>query len=465
MSADQRARRMVGYLPAVLQSGSKLQAFFSTLALELEQMESGLTRLMRSRWYSLARGFPQSDLPTDKADSELGRVAALYGLTPRRGESEDYFREHLAALVELHRTGLASAPALLRLASMVYMARQPPDITWEGDVAVGTFTVLRADGTPRTVRLELVDNPRTRAVASFRNVGAAQRLLTNNGGLETELPQIALRATEREIAVPILHQVETGLDFIFLGRVPLGSTLTLNKGRPPFIDGHPVSQPLIVANPTRFAGPDNPSAPARFNAPTARFSVFSENDQFPEMVPGETHWTYDTLDRQQVRSYLLGWSAQRQDEAVAQALEQRNTPRADLRFDWSEVTPATCTLRIPVDYIPLHLQLRGEDLQVPGLPGLIQELTAAMEYGRAAGVTARIELTLPMPPEALIAREGPLNMDITTRFTMEEFTVKDALASFGSTIDLHDTFDPPREELSWDGVFDATRFDTSRFKP
>ncbi|MCE9671262.1 hypothetical protein LY474_25975 [Myxococcus stipitatus] len=464
MSAHQRARRMVGYLPAVLQSGAKIQAFFSTLALELERMEAGVGRLMRSRWYALSRGFPPDDTTQAKSDSELGRIAALFGLTPRRGESEAYFREHLAALVDLHGVGLSSAPALLRLASLVYMARQPPDIQWEGDVAVAHLEVPRADGSFRSLRLELEDNPRVQTSASFRNLGANQRLLTLNGGLETEVPQISLKAVEREIAVPVLRHVESGLDFIFMGRIPLGSTLTLASGRPALIDGHAVTQPVIISHPTRFAGPDQVGAPTRFDAPDARFSVFEENGQFPDMPPGESHWTYDTLERQEVRAYLFGWSETRQREAEAQALERRATPRVDLRFEWSEVTPATCSLRIPVDYIPPHLLIRGEDLQVPGLPGLIQELGAAMEYGRAAGVRVRIELMFPMPAEALVARDVPLSMTIDSSFR-DQLTAQEALVSFGSTIELQETFDTPQEELSWDGVFDATRFDTSRFQP
>ncbi|RKH90835.1 hypothetical protein D7Y04_43140, partial [Corallococcus sp. AB038B] len=97
---------MVGYLPPVLQSGTKLNLFFSTLAQELEQMEGGLTRLMRSRWHALARGFPVEESLANKADSELGQLAALYNLLPRRGESADYLRQRVATVVELHRTGM-----------------------------------------------------------------------------------------------------------------------------------------------------------------------------------------------------------------------------------------------------------------------------------------------------------------------------------------------------------------------
>lgn len=466
MSADQRRRRMVGYLPPVLQSGTKLNLFFSTLAQELEQMEGGLTRLMRSRWHALARGFPVEESLANKADSELGQLAALYNLLPRRGESADYLRQRVATVVELHRTGMASARALLRLVSLVYMARQPPVITWEGKLAVGLFSVPRTDGTYRTIRVELEDNPPTPSSASFRNVSGGQRLIATNGGLHVASPAISLKATEKEIAVPVFRHEQSGLDLIFLGRVPLNSTLTLRDERAAFIDGipvDPVKNPVIRTHPTRFSALTDPGVVTRFDAPESRFSVFEEDQHVPDLALGENHWRYDTLDQQQVHSYLTSWSQTRRDAAVAWALPVRATPRADVRLDWTEITPATCTLTIPVDYIPPHLQVPNEDQVVPGLPGLVKELMRALEYGRCAGVRTRIEFTLPLPPEALVASEGPLRMEVDTSLT-EKLEPKDALTSFGSTIELHEQFPDPQEKLAWDGVFSATRFDTSRFQ-
>lgn len=462
MTPEQRARRMVGYLPPVLQSGARVNLFFATLAQELGRMEAGLTRLMRSRWYTLARGYGPGESLADKAASELGLLAALYGLTPRRGEQEDYFRQHLATLVELHRTGLGSAPALLRLVSLVYLARQPPEVLWEADTAVGLLTVPKADGTWRQLRLELADNPPTAQTARFRNVGPGQRLLTANGGLETALPEISLQATEADLAVPILRHQESGLELFFLGRVPKGRTLTLRNDRPPLIDGRPAREPVILAHPTRFSGANDGRALTRFDAPGARFSVFEENKRLPELAPGESHWSYDTLVRGEIRSYLLGWSEARLKEAEAQALVARATPRAELAFSWTEVTPATCVLRIPADYVPPYLLEPDAEGQVPGLPGLVRELAAALSYGRAAGVRTRIELTLPMPSESVSIEEGPARQEVTLSFP-EKLEPKDALTDFGYTVQLHDQVPEPQEELSWAGVFDATRFNTSRF--
>lgn len=467
MTPEQRARRMVGYLPPVLQTGAKLNLLFSTIAAELGKMEEGITRLMRSRWYTLAKGYPDTDSLADKAASELGMMAALYGLHPRRGEAADYFRQHLAALVELHRTGLGSATALLRLVSLVYMARQPPELFWEGDTAVGLFSVPRADGTYRPLRIELVDNPATPAKAHFSGVGAGQRLLTVNGGLETAIPEIALKATGKDIAVPILRHQESGLDLIFLGRVPKGSTLTLRNLRAPWIDGTPVTDSIILAHPTRFSSLDDGGVLTRFDAPESRFSVFEFDKDFariPELVPGESHWSYDTLERQEVRSYLQGWEEALQKEAEAKALVKRDTPPAEVSFNWTEVTPATCVLRIPADHIPPHLQVPDEEGEVPGLPGLVRELSAALNYGRVAGVRTRVELTLPMPTEVLSIEEGPLRQEVSASFT-EALDAKDSLTSFGYAIELHEQVPEPQEQLSWSGIFDATRFDSSRFQP
>jgi hypothetical protein len=465
MTPEQRARRMVGYLPPVLQTGRQLNHFFETLGKELGQMELWLTRLMRSRWYTLARGFSPDDTLSVKAGSELGRLGALYGLVPRRGESDTYFRQRLATLVELHRTGLSTAPALLGLVSMVYLAHQPPDISWEGEAAIGTFQVPQADGSMRELRVVLADKPLTPASTRFVGIGAGQQLLTTNHGLEEAIPEISLKAAEADIAVPLLHHEESGLDVIFLGRVPKGQTLTLRDKYVPLLDGRPAREPVIVAHPTRFVGRDDQGPRARFDAPDSRFAVFKQDQELPRLVLGRNHWSYETLTRTKLASYLRGTPGLDLDKALAQATEDKNSPRADLQFSWLELAPATFTLSIPVDYVPPHLQVPGEDGTVPGLPGLVRELAAVLTYGRAAGVRWRIELMLPMPAEKVSLGESPALMELAASFT-SKVKASDALTSFGSTLTLTEQVSEPDDSrLTWSGFFSHTRFNTSRFKP
>ncbi|RKH05792.1 hypothetical protein [Corallococcus carmarthensis] len=465
MNPSQRARRMVGYLPPLLQSGGRIHRLFDVLAQELGVMEGGLTRLLRSRWYTLAEGFRADDSLAAKAASELGRLGALYGLQPGPDEADTYFRQRLAALVEVHRTGLSTAPALLRLVSLVYRAEQPPDLTWDGDTAVGHFIVPEppdAAGVPgrRNLTVELHDNPPTPAMARFQGMPADQRLLTLNQGLDPALPEVSLTAPpDADLRIPILHHHESGLDVLFLGSVPRGKTLTLRHQRVPLIDGNPAPEPVLLAHPARF---DDSPQPLRFDTDAARFSVFDQDQGLPELALGENHWSHGTLSKKDLENYLPGGRnpalepARR--KALELALEPRQSPPADILFRWTEVTPATFALRIPVDYVPP---------QAEGLPGLVRELTAALNHGRASGVRARIEFMLKLPGEAFAVQDGPANVALTTTFaepsSVEDSRLSDALTSFGPALEFQEQLPEPQDRLSWSGIFDTTRFDSSRF--
>jgi len=471
MTPGQRSRRMVGYLPPVLQNGEKIRLVFDTLGQELGEMELGLTRLMRSRWYRLAQGFETNDSLANKAESELGRLGALYGLEPRRGESADYFRQRIASLVELHRSGLNSAPALLRLVSLVYLAQQPPEISWEGEDCVGRFQVPRGDGTTQPLRVVLSDKPFTPMRTRLLGIGLGQQLLTANTGLEEVIPEISFKAAEKDISIPVLHHEESGLDVMYLGRVLKGQTLLLRDQRAPMIEGLPAGAPLIVAHPTRFTSQEELGPRARFDAPGSRFAIFNKNQELPRLRLGTNSWSYKTLTRTKLASYLRGNLAQEElDKALALAGDKEEAPLADIQFDWIERSPATFTLSIPADYVPPRLLLEDQEKQVPGLAGLVRELAATLNYGRAAGVRARIELTLPMPPEAVSVRESLAQLELSLAFPRKEdaeaLRVTDALTSFGPTLTLTEQVTPPDDgRLTWSGFFDHTRFDTSRFKP
>lgn len=467
MTPDQRARRMVGYLPPVLQTGARVNLFFQTLAQELGEMERLLTGLMRSRWYLLARGFGTDDSLEDKAGSELGQLGALYGLEPRRGESADYFRGRIATLLELHRTGLSSAPALLRLVSLVYMAQQPPRIFWEGPLAVGEFLVPTDTGRTTSIRVTLADNPSMPGVARFRDIAGGQRLSTFNKGLDEDIPEISLTASGGDISIPVLHHLESGLDVLFLGRVPKGQTLKLRDGRTPQLDGRPVKDiPILLANPTRFSDKDDLERRSRFNE-GARFALFDQSQRLPVLQLGDSHWSYDTLSRAELSAYLQGTPGLEQalKAALALALETKATPRATVEFTWNERARATFALRIPAHYVPPRLQVPDQEGQVPGLPGLVRELVAALNYGRAAGVRFLIEFTLPGLTETVTVRDDLPFMELESSFK-EKVELQEGVPFLGPVVSFTEQVpEPDDSRLSWSGYFDHTRFDSSRFQP
>jgi len=464
MNGDERARRMQSYLPLLMQRGANLGRVFGALGKELGSMEQGLKRLMRARWYTHAEGYaPDTSAETDRQklakrlQSEIGRIGPLFGLFPGSNEDADFFRRHIAALVDVHRTGLTTAPALLRLVSLVYMAEQPPHIEWKGDVAVGLFKVAGKDD---PVRVELQDSPRRNALANFEGLSAGQDILITNGGLDAAIPDISIRAPLTEdVYLPILSHRESGWDLLFAGSIGAGQTLLIRHERDPLLDGAPATGPIIRSNPTMFFDAAHPNWPtiarARFDSPDAVFSVFELSRLVPALVPGENHFCFDTLTYDELVSYLYGMPGA-EEILLPLPATKRSSSSVEVQFRWAEAMPATFVLRIPGTYVPPRFGPGG-------LPALIRELAQTLEYGRAAGVRASIEVTVPTLAEVVEVRDLPLAMDVSVSFG-EANRAEDTPVVVGSVIALQDEVNPPEDNLVWDGVFDATRFSDSRFQ-
>lgn len=458
MNGNERARRMQSYLPLLMQRGANLGRLLGALGNEFGLMEQGLERLMRARWYTHAEGYASEESFAKRLQSEIGRIGPLFGLFPGSNEDADFFRRHIAALVDVHRTGLTTAPALLRLVSLVYMAEQPPHIEKKGDdVAVGLFKIA---GNDQLVRVEIQDSPTNNADAPFEGLVAGQDILVTNRGLHEAIPDISIRASAGgEVCVPILSHRESGWDLLFAGRIGAGRTLLIRHEREALLDGAPATGPIICSNPTRFYDAAHPSWPsnarARYDSLEAVFSEFEPSRSVPALIPGENHFHYDTLTRAELVSYLYGMPGAQQ---IIAALPATNSASAsvNVQFRWAEATPATFVLRIPGNYVPPRF---GEG----GLPALIRELAQTLEYGRAAGVRASIEVTVPMLPEKVEVQDRPLAMDVSISFG-EAGRVKDMPVVADSAMTLQDEVHPLQDDLVWDGVFDATRFSDSRFQ-
>ena len=123
--------RMTERLPLAMQQGQKIKALFDSLDQEMNLMESGVKRLMRSRWYKFAVGWldPAENL-SNKRKTELGRIGALFGLLPGRDESSPEFRQRLSDYIQIHRDGLGTAKAILKLAALVYRAKIDFDLIY-----------------------------------------------------------------------------------------------------------------------------------------------------------------------------------------------------------------------------------------------------------------------------------------------------------------------------------------------
>ncbi len=471
MNPDQRRQRMLESLPLLLQEGANIGELFHALARVLSGppedggMEYGLTRLLRSRWFRLARGWSGADAP---AASELGRIGALYGFPPAHAAPEA-FRRRLAEFIAIHREGLTTAPALLRLVALVYGAETTPQISWHpsepairarfpgAQFARAAFQAF-AGGELGTVVVELHDNPSAPSTARFSDIDAKDRLTVTNNGLDPATPELSLTPRDKPALSPVFIQINTGLRLIFVGVVPVGKTLTLREGLPPLLRGvPPPPPPVLLSNPHVF----NPSFFMNAAGVGARFTV-RERFRMPTLAPGESTWRYDVMGLSELGALLDGWKPK---DGVVLADAVPKAPHADLGLRWDETVPASFALRIPADRVPRAFvdPVSG----APDLPALLRELEWALEYGRAAraaapGCRPPDDPSLPHVQEYVTVTDEP-SMRAELRLAEAE-KVQESAPSPVPGIALKDTLPPTADPLKFGGLFDITPFDTSVFR-
>jgi hypothetical protein len=469
-----RVQRMLAHLPLVLQGGKNLAAVFRAIAEELTVAESGVTRLMRSRWYAINRGWDDPDAEVDaKAATELGALAALFDLEPVDGETTEHFRRRLHDVIVLHRAGLTTAPALLQMAANVYLSDAPPQISWTPDAtAVADFTVTEPGAPPRAVRLELVDNPPMVAVQA-QQVDPAATFDIINSGFDPAIPEIVVTAGAAGLAVPVITQVETDLRIIWVGALEPGDELTLRHEQLPLVNGRPVAAPVIVVNPYTYGEPTSyeslfwqeKTVKGVKTATGARFSVFERASVLPALRTGASRWRYENLPLALLDRYLSYWPDR---DALAAGLPNLPPAPARIEYRWPEAIAACFSLRIPTDYVPWHM-IRDPHHSPPrdvavaeGRSRLVRALLRVLADGRAAGIEARLELVVPRRHEALDVRDHDPAIGVRIDHA-EPLPVDEKFRPGGPVIHLTDSIETPEERLSTTGFFDQTVFDTSLY--
>jgi len=496
-----RAQRMEERLPLVLQGGANTRRLLLALAQELSREERGNQLLLMSRWFELAQGWVAKDVrgardgkPSRVAEDaaeremtasrELGRLVGILGLRPDVGESARELRGRAAAFVSIHREGLGTARAIFKLAALVYRAKWPPTLTWEQGVATSTFEVKGARGKPRLLRLELRESPAEGVEQSFTGVQHGMVLLTSHDGLpplpaghdavvaeqavERPRPELHLTARGGPVVFPCVTHVESGEVLLFLGEIPQDKTLSLRHDRPPRLNGMTIPDGdtllLCAADPPRFNHRQATFSGASGDG--ARFTQLRHGRSVPELRPGVNRFMVSFLTEDQV----IGLAS----TGVVPPSVGPTPPEAsvDLTLRWRASAPATFTLRVPADYLPERFGT---------LDGLADELTRAIEYGRAAGVRGRLELAVPTQSD-VVTLSDRLGLDATLS-PREPFSVDDSRLGLDATITLIESDLSPDERFATParfdehrfnhglftttpvgpGVFDSTRFGTSTF--
>lgn len=108
-----KTERILSYLPGTFKAAnhqSPLRAVVDTFGSELLKAENSLAALMRSHWVDHA------DYGATRID-DLAKIASLYGLAPRPGQSVESFRAHLKQYVKTALDGTVTVQGILRTAA------------------------------------------------------------------------------------------------------------------------------------------------------------------------------------------------------------------------------------------------------------------------------------------------------------------------------------------------------------
>lgn len=461
MDSHPLAARMTGRLPKAMQAGVRIRALFTALGEEMACMGETTKLLMRSRWYRHARGWfdANANLAT-KRTTELGRLAAMFGLYPGRDETTPHFRRRLAEYVHIHRAGMGTARAILRLAALVYRAQTDPHIYWKDGTAVAQFSVADADNT-RRLRLELSENPLEPAAVTFSPMQPGNTYAMTNDSLDAPMPRLVITpdpSHNRAVAVPMLVHKESGIRILYVGRIGPDTQLQLQSNALPRLlgkealgSGGPGFESSAAGTGLLMTG-----GGARFNRIETRFdeaafAAFTAQGALPALQPGQHHWVYRTLTRKELASYLLRQPDR--DRLLKNAADEEGPP-IRLTISWRGRRPACFVLKIPGDYVPPFME---------NFRQLHAALNRMLQYGRAAGVQARLETALRLKEALKLAdRPGRMQAGLRVSDVSEKPPLGEIMAAPAMALGFTDRLQPG-ERWATSGILDNAHFDYATF--
>lgn len=325
-------KRMIDRLPGAMQTGGKISALFDALDQEMNHMDRGVKLLMKSRWFRQARGwYDPGENTIAKRKTELGQIAAMFGLLPGRYEPTESFRQRLFSFIQIHREGLGNAKSILQLVALVYRAKPEFEITYKDNTTAATLVIAGANQEPdKELYLELAENPVESAQTPFIKMEPGKSCDIVNEMFESTLPSFIIKTDEKEnkvVSVPMLIHKESGIRILYIGKISPGSELHLQSDGPPKLLREDALQYGGVCYDTpeaifdtekgkhgvRFGGARllMTGQGSRFNRVQTRFgeatfASFGTQVVFPALKYGKNHWTYRSVKRNELELYLQG---------------------------------------------------------------------------------------------------------------------------------------------------------------
>ena len=378
MSAASHTTALADRLPVALSEGPAVRSLLGALGVELDGAEQGIFRLFRSRHLRLADHWWGAAPPDD---TDLGLLCALVGLRPLPGERSGAFRDRVRGLLAVHRAGLGTAEAILRLAALALRLEGPVHTVTTlrgGQHSMIATGQARVDGRLRAVSLELLDNPDTeRSLRHERWTPGTALTLTSDSVTPTAV-ELRLRSDTPMVA-PMLRCGRRAV--VYAGQVPAHTLFQLRPDGAR-LNGRAAPAPLLGIL-TDVLGEQTTAA---------RFATSVPLPEVLWLPPGESAWTLSLVSPGVARA--LAHEAGLPCDLVGEDEPCDATP--DAEWLWRDATAACFTVRVP-DLVPDWARDRAE---------VAAALRDALDYGRAAGVEARLELHVQLQDEGVTPQDS-----------------------------------------------------------
>ncbi|HNC97543.1 MAG TPA: hypothetical protein PKW90_15535, partial [Myxococcota bacterium] len=377
MSATERALRMADRLPVAMAEGASVRSLMGALAVELEAADQGIFRLARSRHLHLSDNWWGTSPPEG---TDLGRLGELIGLPPLSGERSGDYRNRILGLLSVHRAGLGTAEAVLRLAAMALRleGRVETAVRAHSD---GHFTVatgqVRVRGLLQTISLEVIDNPPTRCELRRPASGSADPIRVHSHSVAPCPLEVRLRA-ETTMVAPLLRCGRIAV--LFAGVVPAQSVLQLQP-RGARINGRMVQAPLLAFQADMLDG----------GHPAPRFALPMPLAEALLLPPGESQWSFSLISPGAARALALEVGV----PCDLQGEDEVCDAQPSVELCWEDQAAASFALRYP-DVLPDWARDRSE---------VVAALRAAVSYGRAAGIEGHLQLHISLRDEGVVPED------------------------------------------------------------
>jgi hypothetical protein len=506
--------------------GTAVAAVIDAMASALAQLDEGLNRTQRDHWLNLARGDTydgEALSALEKLGRLLGIVRLNEEATDDYRQRLQLTAKILTRGLTTPRSLLELAIVTLGAEPCPRQSIDKDAVIAFG-LPLGTFKKCSrcksGSNQPcpnyenRVLDVVLTENaPHHRSFKTENALKPNDHFIISSDSLTEDVPEVRLEALDKDspIQYPILQNIVTGEVMLFAGEINFGEVLSIwpqvsqeenaqfdthdNVTAHAWSQQYPSGSAVLVKNDGSLTSvsnriyyltgdmfpPDNVLSDAKnvprfadavahegvrfadalsagdtFDSKTvfvnntdrkgAQFGGAGQTIRSPRICAGENEWLYGVYTKQDIKAVVGEFSG----DLIDKAPQNSNDARASLSLSWWIRPPASFNLRISRNGWVERAERRGAT----------QLFSKWLQQAKAAGVRASLDFPEPALTESLSVSESLSLKTIQQWQELLQLDDKPPLWQIEKT--AQEQHELGEGALIWQGVFDQTRFDTSR---